>query len=291
MEVLLRGLRIAHVTLFLAVGVTSVVAAQEANPTPTFLRDRGTGVATSMFGTYVAHGELIVYPFFERYVDKDLEYKPEEFGYPGDQDFRARYRATEGLVFVAYGLRPNLAIEFEAAMIRATLDRSAQDVSGLPSRIRESGLGDVEGQLRWRWRTETDQRSELFSYIEAVVPHHADKPLIGTAGLEMKLGTGVTRGFQRGTLTARAALEYVEASTSKFDLGEYAVEYLRRLSSRWRVYLGVEGAQDEISLITEAQWHISRFAFVRLNNGLGLTSKATDWAPEIGIVFSAPVGR
>ena len=26
--------------------------------------------------------------------------------------------------------------------------------------------------------------------------------------------------------------------------------------------------------------------FVKINNGLGLTSKATDWAPEVGIVFS-----
>jgi hypothetical protein len=31
-----------------------------------------------------------------------------------------------------------------------------------------------------------------------------------------------------------------------------------------------------VSLITEAQWHLSRRAFLRLNNGLGLTSKAID---------------
>ena len=185
---------------------------------PTYLRDRGAGVATSMFGTYVRPGELVVYPFFERYVDNNLEYKPEEFGYPGDLDVLGRYRASEGLLFVAYGLRPNLAVEFEAAVIEASLDRSAQDRSGLPSRIRESGLGDVEGQVRWRWRTESDRRPELFSYVEAVVPHHAEKPLIGTAGWELKLGTGVTRGFSWGTLTARAAVEYAEASTSKFDL-------------------------------------------------------------------------
>jgi len=40
-----------------------------------------------------------------------------------------------------------------------------------------------------------------------------------------------------------------------------------------------------VSLITEAQWHLSRRAFLRLNNGLGLTSKAIDWTPEVGIVF------
>jgi hypothetical protein len=29
-------------------------------------------------------------------------------------------------------------------------------------------------------------------------------------------------------------------------------------------------------LLTEVQWHLSKHAFVKLNNGLGLTSKATD---------------
>lgn len=65
------------------------------------LQDRGAGVATSMFGTYIRQGELIVYPFFEGYVDDNLEYKPEEFGYPGDVDFRGRYRASEGLLIWA----------------------------------------------------------------------------------------------------------------------------------------------------------------------------------------------
>jgi len=43
-----------------------------------------------------------------------------------------------------------------------------------------------------------------------------------------------------------------------------------------------------LSLITEAQWHVSRHVFIRFNNGLGLTSKATDWSPEIGILFTLP---
>jgi hypothetical protein len=51
----------------------------------------------------------------------------------------------------------------------------------------------------------------------------------------------------------------------------------------------VEGTQDELELITEAQWHITDRIFVKLNNALGITSKATDWAPEIGIMFSIPV--
>jgi len=93
------------------------------------------------------------------------------------------------------------------------------------------------------------------------------------------------RGFGWGTMTVRAAMEYNKAE-EKIELGELAVEYLRRLSGTWRVYLGVEGTQDEIELITEAQVHLSRHAFIKLNNAFGVTSKATDWAPEVGVMFS-----
>jgi hypothetical protein len=158
----------------------------------------------------------------------------------------------------------------------------------VPARIEESGLGDVEGQVRWRWKKETERRPEFFSYLEAVVPHSQEKVLIGTPGWEFKLGTGLVRGFDWGTLTARVAVEYSEASTSHFDLGEYAVEYFKRLSPHWRIYAGLEGTQDELSLITEVQWHLTRNVFVKLNNGLGLTSKALDWTPEVGILFTLP---
>jgi hypothetical protein len=258
---------------------------------PVYLQDRGTGVPTSMFGTYIRKKELIVYPFYEYYRDEDFEYKPEEFGAQGDVDYRGRYRAHEGLFFLGYGLTDNLAVEFEAAVITASFNKSAADPSTLLPEINESGLGDVEGQIRWRWRTETERRPEWFSYTEFVVPHAKDKPLIGTPGVELKFGTGLIRGFGWGTLTARAAVEYSHASSSPWDLGEYAVEYLKRLSSKWRVYVGLEGTQDEVSLITEAQWHIVPHGFVRFNNGLGLTSKATDWTPELGILFTIPVSR
>jgi hypothetical protein len=251
-----------------------------------YLRDRGAGVATSMFGTYVHRGELLVYPFVEYYADNDLEYAPEEFGFEGEVDFRGRYRAKEGLLFLAYGLTDDLAVEFEAAVIDATFEKSPDDPSALPARISESGVGDIEGQLRWRWQRESGRRPELFSYFEAVIPHQEAKPLTGTPGWELKLGSGVTRGFRWGTLTIRAALEYAEDSTSQLDVGEYAVEYLKRLSSRWRIYTGLEGTQDELSLVTEGQWHFGPNSFVRFNNAFGLTSKAIDWAPEIGIVFS-----
>jgi hypothetical protein len=244
-----------------------------------------------MFGTYIRRGEWVVYPFYEHYRDDDYEYKPEELGYPGDVDHSGRYRANEGLLFVGYGLGENVAIELEAAVISASLEKSAGDLSAVPAQIEESGLGDVEGQIRWRYNRESERRPELFSYFEAVVPHSSEKVLIGTPGWELKLGTGVVKGFGFGTLTARLAVEYSEASSSHFDLGEYAVEYLRRVSPSFRVYLGLEGTQDELSLITELQWHFARRAFLRLNSGFGLTSKATDWSPEVGIVLTLPTRR
>ena len=43
-----------------------------------------------------------------------------------------------------------------------------------------------------------------------------------------------------------------------------------------------------MELITEAQWHLARHVYFKFNNAFGVTSKATDWAPEIGIMFSLP---
>ena len=267
---------------------TSQTASQP--PLPTYLKDRGTGVATSMFGTYIRKGEFILYPFFEYYSDDDLEYNPDEFGGEGLEDYRGRYRAKEGLLFFGYGITEDLALEMEVAGISASFEKSPDDPSGLPFRIEESGLGDVEGQLRWRWKRENESRPELFSYFEFVIPHNEEKVLIGTPGWELKFGTGLTRGFRWGTLTMRAAIDYDQASTSHFDLGEYAFEYLKRVSPAFRLYAGIEGNTDEVSLITEAQWHVTRNIFVKLNNGLGLTSKATDWTPEVGVVFTFGAG-
>jgi hypothetical protein len=260
--------------------------AQEAPREPDRLRDRGEGLPTSQFGTYIRRGELLVYPFFEYYRDDNFEYAPAEIGGVDDVDYRGRYRAREGLLFFAFGLSDHVAVEFEAAVIHASLGKSPDDPSMRPETLTESGVGDIEGQLRWRWNRESATRPEVFSYTEVVVPHHRDEVLIGTPGWELKFGTGIVRGFRWGTMTARAAIEYDSASTSHFDVGEFAVEYLRRLSSAWRVYAGIEGTQDEVELIGEMQWHVSPRVFFKFNSGVGVTSKATDWAPEVGVVFS-----
>lgn len=277
---------VAHGASFLVVCFPAHAQEVSSTAPPVWLRDRGEGVSTSIFATSVRRGELLVSPFYEYYRDRNYEYTPSELGASGEEDFRGRYRANEGLLFLAYGVTDDLALEFEMAVIEASLETAASDFSALPSRIEESGLGDIEGQLRWRWRRETASRPEMFTYGEWVAPHNKDHPLIGTAGWEFKLGTGLVRGFSWGTLTLRGAVEYDAGSTSEFDLGEYAVEYVRRLSPRWRMYAGVEGTQDEVELIGEVQWHVTPNVYFRFNTGVGVTSKATDLAPDVGVVFS-----
>ena len=249
-------------------------------------RDRGPGVPLSIFGTYIGAGELIVYPFFEYYRDNDFEYEAAELGFGSDiTEFRGRYRAREGLIFLGYGFSENVAAEFEAAVISASLDKSPLDATVLPSRLEQSGLGDVEGQLRWRWRKETNTRPEFFSFFETVFPFQRSKLLIGTPEWEFKFGTGIIRGLRWGTVTLRAALA---VSGGTFEPGEYAVEYLRRLSSRLRVFAAIEGSEDEVELITEAQVFLNQRICLKLNNAFGVTSKATDWAPEIGLMMIFP---
>jgi len=257
----------------------------ETDSLPFYQKDRGTGIPLSMFGTYVKKGQIYIYPFLEYYRDKDFEYKPEELGYGVDEDYFGKYRATEGLIFLGYGITDWLAVEIEAAVIKAKLEKSDDDISQMPNTIEESGLGDVEGQIRWRWFGETERRPELFSYFETVFPLQKDKVLIGTQDWEFKLGAGIAKGFRFGTMTVRVAGEY-DRSEDKFEMGEFALEYLKKLSRHWRIYLGTEGTQDEVEAITEVQLHLNRHLFFKFNNAFGVTKKATDWAPEVGVVFS-----
>lgn len=272
--------------LWLALGAIALCggpAALFSQEQASFLRDRGPGIPTSMFGTYIRKGEWIVYPFFEYYLDNNLEYSPNEFGFTLDQDFRGRYRASEGLVFLGYGLSDRLAFEVEVAMIRASLEKSPDDPTGMPAKLTESGLGDMQVQLDWMWSKESGRRPGFFSYAEVVFPHHKTKYLIGTPELETKAGIGLIKGFRWGTITVRAA---VEQAGGVFDLGEIAVEYYRRLSRAFCIYAGFEGTQDEIEFIAEVQWWLSDTVRLKFNNGFGVTSKATDWAPEIGLMIS-----
>lgn len=257
---------------------------------PAYLKDRGTGTPTSMFATYCRRKELLVYPFFEHYRNKDEQYTPEEFGFVLDQDFEGRYRQDEYLIFVGYGITDDIAIEFEAApYTEATQRRDPNDPTAMPAEISEDGLGDVQMQVNWRWKRETKTGPGVFSYFEIGFPTGKGNLLIGEQDWEFKLGTGVIRGFSWGTMIGRLAIEYARED-EEVEIGELAVEYVKRLSPHWRIYLGLEGDGEELEGITEIQWHLSDRVFIKFNNAFGLTPETVDWAPEYGVVLSFPLG-
>lgn len=247
------------------------------------LRDcGGSGVASSQFATYVLPGELVVYPYYEYYRDRNAECKPSELGFAGNQDYFGRYHAHEGLIFLGYGISRRLMIEMEAAVITAHLEPSPDDPSAFPvNGIEESGLGDVEAQLRYRWREDSDGGPEVFSYFESVFPFQKDKRLIGTSSLELKYGMGVSRSTSLATFTVRAGAALIDGAA---ELGEYALEAVRGVTGRLRVYCAVEGSQDEVELLAEAQALLAPGVRLKVNSAFGLTQKATGWAPEIGVL-------
>jgi len=60
------------------------------------------------------------------------------------------------------------------------------------------------------------------------------------------------------------------------------------LSKRLCVYAGIEGTQDEVEFISEFQLWLSDTVRLKVNSAFGLTTKATGWAPEIGLMISFP---
>lgn len=251
-----------------------------------WLEDRGDGIHTSLFGTFVREHELLLYVFYEYTTNHDNEYKPEELGFPGAMDFTARRIDRESLLYAAYGVSRDVMVEFESAVhAEAVQYKASADGSSMPDPLREQGLGDTEGQIRWRFHRETEDWPELTAFLEVVFPLQKDKVLLGTQDWEISPGLNVMKGFPWGTLSGKATLAYT-AEDDTLEFGEWSVEYLKRLSRSWRGVLAVEGEQDELSGIVEAQWQIAPRAMIKLNSGFGLTPKAPDWAPEIGILFS-----
>ena len=264
---------------------------------PAHLTDRGTGLPTSKFGTYVRPGEWLVGPSFEYVKNRDFEYDPAGFGFPAPEEgFHGRYQASEARAFLAYGLSDRLAIELEAGAIRASLRKAADDPSGLPEENRESGLGQIRARLTGRLLAERGHRPELFGYVEALVPHEEKKPLVGTPDWVWNGGLGAIRGFRWGTVTVRAGIQYDRSSATPLDFHEYAVEYLKRLSPKWSLFLGylvLEG--DEAYVTSELQWSPSPSVVIKLGNRKGVvssalsaTSNSADWAPAVAVYFRFP---
>ena len=194
-------------------------------------------------------------------------------------------------MFVGYGVTDWLALEVEAAFLSAALRKSPHDPSTMPARIEQSGLGDFEGQLRLRLLKEGEHRPEVFGFLELTPRSQRRKVLIAEPDWDLKPGVGLVRGFSWGTVIVRVTGEK-NHEAGNLDLGEVAVEYLKRLTPSLHLHAGVEGgeggAPDEFSLLGGVQWRVSDAFSLKLDNAVGISSKATDWAPEIGLMFSFP---
>jgi hypothetical protein len=233
----------------------------------------------------------MVYAFLEYDENTDEEYSPVELGFPrpgflGEEEFFGKFTQREAVVYLGYGISERLAFEFEAELYAsATLRKSSLDTSPVPPRISESGFAGAEAQLRWMWREETPERGGLYSFFEAELPFQDRKVLIGAQDVELAFGTGFIRRYGWGTLNGRASLAY-DGAEHKLELGEYALEYLKRVNDRWRVVATLEGEDDEVSLIGEGQLTLRPGMILKLNSGFGVTPKAADFAPEIGVLFA-----
>lgn len=274
--------RISAALLTAAVAGFATVSAQSS---------RQAGVLTSMWGTYVARGQLLIFPFYSASVDHNFEYQPLRLGYGLAEDFEARFRQSSAQLFLAYGVSDRLALELETGVTRAVFHKSAADTSATPARIEESGLADVEGQIRWRTVPESGRRPEIFTFLEITAPVARNKVLIGDRVWDLRPGVGVIRAFSWGTLVSRVTVEY-NHDDRLWDLGEFSIEYLKRLSPAWHVNAAFEGgetgAMDEWTLVTGAQWQVRPGWIVRFDQAVGLFPKATDWEPQVGVMLTLP---
>jgi hypothetical protein len=205
--------------------------------------------------------------------------------------FRGRFRGTSSQLFIGYGVTDWLALELEGAYITAKLTKSPSDTFATPATTRQSGLTDLEAQVRARLLRETTGRPEIFGFVELVARSQRGKVLLEEANWDAKPGIGVVRGFGFGTVTIRIAAEY-NHTEHKPDLGEIALEYLRRLAPSAHLYLAVEGGEggalDEWDLSTGIRWRLTTSVDFKLDNAVGISSRSTDWAPQVGLMLRLP---
>ncbi len=266
-------------------GALQPAAAQSASQ-PDFLADRGDAIRTSLLATYIKPREFIFYPFYEYTKTSNYEYKASDFGFVGDVDYLGKKVDQEYLVFLSYAWNDSWMFEFESALhASAKFTKADNDpVAAVPREIRESGLGDTEAQVRWRYARETATRPEITIMFQAEFPLQRKKKILGTQAWGFGTGVILTKGYPFGTFSLRGQINH-DRGDRETKFGEYAIDYLKKLSPQWTIALTLEGEESELSVIGEAQYALSRNATLKLNLGQGLTKKDRQFAPEIGVLF------
>jgi hypothetical protein len=170
-------------------------------------------------------------------------------------------------------------VELESALY-SSIDfrRASSDTSAVLNRIKESGLGDTEARIRWRFLKETEVWPEATGFFGVVFPLQEDKKLLGSQEWEFVPGIVLTKGSSFGTFALRLSAKY-DTGSDQIEFGEYALDYVKRLSPNWRIVLSLEGEDDELSMIGEVQYALHKNVELKMNSGFGLTKKAPDVAP------------
>jgi hypothetical protein len=266
-------------------GGSQLAGAQDTG-LPDYLADRGDAIRTSLLATYIRPKEFIFYPFYEYTRTTNWEYKASDLKLVGDVDYLGKKVDQEYLVFLAYAWNDSWAIEFESALHASVEFTKAPNdpVTAVPQKIKESGLGDTEAQLRWRYAKETETRPEITIMFQTEFPLQKKKVLLGTPDWGFGTGFVLTKGYTSGTYSFRGQLNY-DRKDRETAFGEFGLDYLKKLSQKWNVALTLEGEGSEASVIGEAQYNISKSAMLKLNCGFGLTHKDRQVAPEIGVLF------
>ena len=74
---------------------------------------RGKDLPTPLQGTYIEKGQFLVYPFDEYTCNSGEEYKPNELGYAGGEDYQGATKGHEVPLFLSHGLTDWLSLERE----------------------------------------------------------------------------------------------------------------------------------------------------------------------------------
>src|SRR5439155_119478 len=110
-----------------------------------------------------------------------------------------------------------------SALVALALTVEAQD-AGVPRYLNDRGTGIPTSRFGTYIR-----RGELLGYLEVTAPSQRRRVLIGDRQWEFRPGLGLIRGFSWGTMTIRVNGEY-NREAAHWDLGEFSIEYLKRLS-------------------------------------------------------------
>jgi hypothetical protein len=266
-------------------GGSQLAGAQDTG-LPDYLADRGDAIRTSLLATYIRPKEFIFYPFYEYTRTTNWEYKASDLNLVGDKDYLGKKVDQEYLVFLAYAWNDSWAFEFESALHASVEFTKAPNdpVAAVPSKLKESGLGDTEAQLRWRYAKETETRPEITFMFQTEFPLQKKKVLLGTQDWGFGTGLVLTKGYASGTYSFRWQVNY-DRKDRETAFGELGLDYLKKLSQKWTVALSLEGEGSEANIIGEAQYNFSRNAMLKLNSGFGLAKKDRQVAPEIGVLF------